>query len=106
MPEPPVSVSWLVMMLTNIGHTIEQDHKVKNKERYWRCLKCILKTSLRFGTIFYKIKLKVNNFVMMVYCFTEWNRTNAWSSNKSSLQHENYKDKTMSSRTVNGYYNF
>ena len=48
---------------------------------------------LRFGTIFYKSKLKLINFVMMVYCFTKWNRKNAQTSNKESLPQNNYKDK-------------
>ena len=45
-----------------------------------------------FGTIFYKIKLKLINFVMMVNCFTQQNITNAYAINKESLPQENYKD--------------
>ena len=48
-------------------------------------LKCILTTSLRFGTIIYKSRLKLIDFVMLVYCFTERNRTNAQTSNEAFL---------------------
>ena len=44
-------------------HTIEGDHKVNNKGRYWRCLKCNLTNPLRFSTMFYKTKLKLIEFV-------------------------------------------
>ena len=48
---------------------------------------------LRFGTIFYKSKLKLINFVMMVICLTEHNRTKAKTSNTKSLSQEKSKDK-------------
>ena len=87
-------------------HTIEGDHKVNNKEIYWRCQKCNLTTSLRFGTIFYNSKLKLINFVTMVYWFTKRNRTNGHTSNKESLPQENFKERNISSRKVNQYYKF
>ena len=117
MADPPVSISLFAMMLTTIGQqvtflqdknilpktglcrkcyaTILGEYKVKKNERYWRCTKCNITTSLRFGTILYQTKLKLINFIMLVYCFTERNRTNAQTSNKASLPQENYKDITM-----------
>ena len=70
-------------------HTIEGDHKVKNKERYWICPKYNLKTQLRFSIWFCKTNLKVIKFVMMLYCFTELNIRNTQKTNKASLPHKN-----------------
>ena len=81
-PLVPVVFIQDYIMLTKTGvchlcyHTMEGDHKVNNKGRYWRCLKCNLTTLLRFSTVFYKSKLKLVNFVMMLYCFTEPNKRN------------------------------
>ena len=93
MADPPVSISLLAMMLTTIGQqvtflqdknilpktglcrkcyaTILGEYKVKKNERYWRCTKCNITTSLRFGTILYQTKLKLINFIMLVYSFTK-----------------------------------
>ena len=52
---------------------------MKGNERYWYCGACQLTTSLRYGTVLYKSKMKLNNFVILAYCFTERNRTKSTS---------------------------
>ena len=73
-------------------HTIEGDHKVKNKERYQICPKCNLTTQLRFSIMFCKTKLKLMEFVMMLYCYTALNISNTHKRDKATLSHMN-KDK-------------
>ena len=97
----PVSIGALVLMLTTYGQQvaflmqhdiiassgvcqkchkpISGDYKVKNNERYWFCGPCHTTTSLRYGTVLYHSKMKLSNFVIMAYCFTERNRLKATS---------------------------
>ena len=97
----PVSIGSLLLMLTTYGqqvaflmqhdilartgvchecHTpISGDYKVKGNKRYWHCRACQLTTSLRYGTVLYRTKMKLNNFVFLAYCFTERNRTQGTS---------------------------
>ena len=70
-------------------HTIEGGHTVNNKGIYWRCLKFNLTTPLKISTMFYKTKLKLLEFVMMLYCFTKLNIRNTQKRNKSSLPNKN-----------------
>ena len=64
---------------------------INNKGRYWRCLKCNPTPPLRFSTMFYKTKLKLIRFVMILYCFTELKIRNTQKRNKASVPHENRK---------------
>ena len=126
--EPAVSISRLVMMLTTMGQQIsflqtndilpkrgfcqkcheeiKGEMKVKGNHRYWKCKSCKVKTSLRYGTILYDAKIKLINFICLVYCFTEKNRTKCQISNEASLPQENYQDRTTSSRTILRWFKF
>ena len=64
-------------------------HTVNNKGKYWRCLKFNLTTPLKISTMFYKTKLLLLQFVMMLYCFTELNIRNTQKRNKSPLPKKN-----------------
>ena len=125
---PPISVGRLVLMLTTLGQQLlfllEHDiisptgvcHKclqvitgtwtVKGNTRYWKCLACKVVTSCRFGTVLYKSKMKLKNWVLLAYCFTERNRTYAQTANEASLPQEGYEDRSLSTRTINRWYRF
>ena len=84
---PPISVGRLVLMLTTLGEQLlflmQHDiisptgvcHKclqvitgewiAKGNWRYWKCLDCKVVTSCRFGTVLYKSKLKIKNWVLL-----------------------------------------
>ena len=110
-PGPPVSIGRLVLMLTTyaqqiaflmeydilprIGmchkcsNTISGEYKERKKnERVWWCLTCKVGTSIRFGTVLYKSKMKLKNWILLAYCFVERNRTYAQTSN----EHHTRKD--------------
>ena len=119
---PPISVGRLVLMLTTVGeqlmflmkHDIISDnglcHKcdqvitgewvVKGNGRYWRCKDCAVMTSCRYGTVLYQSKMKIKNWVLLAYCFTERHRTHASTVNEASLPQEGYVDRTLSTRTI------
>ena len=114
---PPISVGRLVLMLTTVGeqlmflmkHDIISDnglcHKcdqvitgewvVKGNGRYWRCKDCAVMTSCRYGTVLYQSKMKIKNWVLLAYCFTERHRTHASTVNEVSLPKEGYVDRTL-----------
>ena len=125
---PPISVGRLVLMLTTLGEqllflmqhdiisptgvchkclqVITGDWIVKGNLRYWKCLACKVVTSCRFGTVLYKSKLKIKNWVLLAYCFTERNRTYAQTANEASLPQEGYEDRTLSPRTINRWFRY
>ena len=74
--------------------------------RYWKCKVCNVLTTARFGTVLYKSKLKLKNWIMLAYCFTERNRTYAQTKAEASLPQEGYEDRSLSERTINRWYRF
>ena len=126
--EPFISISRFVAMLTTIGQqilflqennilpktgfcqkcqeTIKGEMKVKGNHRYWRCKECKVKTSMKYGTIFYQSNIKLISFILLAYCFTEQSRKHSQTSNEASLPQENYMDRTLSSTTIQRWYNF
>ena len=61
---------------------------INNKGRYWRCLKFNPTPPLSFSTMFYKTKLKLIKFVIILYCFTELKIRNTQKKNKASVPHD------------------
>ena len=126
--EPPISISRLMAMLTTIGQqilflqennilpktgfcqkcqeTIKGEMKVKGNHRYWKCKECKVKTSMKYGTIFYQSNIKLISFILLAYCFTERNIKHSQTSNEASLPQENYMDRTLRRRTIQRWYNF
>ena len=90
---PPISIGRLVLMLTTVGqqYLFLQQHDiipstgvchkchqvilgspiVKGNERFWNCKKCKAVTTTRFGTVLYKSKMKLKNWILLAFCFTE-----------------------------------
>ena len=123
---PPISVGRLALMLTTLGQQfmflMEHDiisptgvcHKclqvitgnwiVKGNFRYWICVACKVVTSCRFGTVLYKSKMKLKNWVLLAYCFTKRNGTYAQTVNEASLPQEGYEDRSLSTRTINRFF--
>ena len=52
-------------------------------------------TSCRYGTVLYHNKMKIKNWVLLAYCFTERHRTHASTVNEVSLPKEGYVDRTL-----------
>ena len=73
-------------------NVIYNNYKEKGTKRYWICPTCKLSTSIRYGTVLYNSNMQLNRFVMMVYCFTERNKTYAQTINECCLPSEDYKD--------------
>ena len=73
---PPISVGRLVLMLTTVM------------------------TSCRYGTVLYQSKMKIKNWVLLAYCFTERHQAHASTVNEASLPQEGYVDRTLSTRTI------
>ena len=57
-------------------------------------------TSCRYGSVLYQSKMKIKNWVLLAYCFTERHRTHASTVNEASLPQEGYVDRTLSTRTI------
>ena len=85
---------------------INGEMKVRGNNLFWKFKSCKVTTSLRYVTILYDAKLKLINYICLVYCFTAKNRTNCQISNKASLPQENYQDRTTSSRTILRWFKF
>ena len=79
---------------------------VKGNERFWNCKKCKAVTTTRFGTVLYKSKMKLKNWILLAFCFTERNKSYAHTSNEASLPQEGYEDRTLSGTTMNRWYRF
>ena len=97
---PPISIVRLVLMLTTVGqqYLFLQQHDiipstgvchkchqvilgspiVKGNERFWNCKKCKAVTTTRFGMVLYKSKMKLKNWILLAFCFTERNKTKRW----------------------------
>ena len=45
-------------------------------------------------------KMRIKNWVLLAYCFTERHRTHASTVNEVSLPQEGYVDRTLSTRTI------
>ena len=125
---PPISIVRLVLMLTTVGqqYLFLQQHDiipstgvchkchqvilgspiVKGNERFWNCKKCKAVTTTRFGTVLYKSKMKLKNWILLAFCFTERNKSYAQTSNEASLPQEGYEDRTLSGTTMNRWYRF
>ena len=125
---PPVSLARLTLMLTTLGQqiafmisqdifsttglchkcglTIPGEAKTCGNKVYWDCTKCKARTSNRFGSVLYRCKMRLNNWILLAYCFTERNRTYAQTINEASLPMEGYQDRTLSSRTVLRWFRF
>ena len=100
---PPISVGRLVLMLTTVGEQLMFLMKhdiISDNGRYWRCKDCAVMTSCRYGTVLYQSKMKIKNWVLLAYCFTERHRTHASTVNEASLPQEGYVDRTLSTRTI------
>jgi transposase-like protein len=85
---------------------IHSDYKVKGTKRYWICKDCKLTTSIRYGTVLYNSNMQLNRFVMMIYCFTERNKTYAQTINECCLPSEDYRDCSMSPSSVNKWFTY
>ena len=86
---------------------IEGDCKEgKTNEWFWKCRVCKVTTSIRYGTVLYKSKMKLQNWILLAYCFIERNRTYAQTSNEASLPMEGYEDRTLSPSTINRWFRF
>ena len=94
---PPISIGRLVLLLTTVGqqYLFLQQHDsipstgvchkchqvilgspiVKGNERFWNCKKCKAVTTTRFGTVLYKSKMKLKNWILLAFCFTERNKS-------------------------------
>ena len=100
---PPISVGRLVLMLTTVGEQLMFLMKhdiISDNGRYWRCKDYAVMTSCRYGTVLYQSKMKIKNWVLLAYCFTERHRTHASTVNEASLPQEGYVDRTLSTRTI------
>ena len=126
--DPPISVGNLVLMLTTYGQQVAFliQHDIlsstglcykcnnvitgqcieKTNARYWKCKSCNVLTTARFGTVLYKSKLKLKNWILLAFCFIERNRTYAQTKAEASLPQEGYEDRTLSERTINRWFRF
>ena len=90
----------------NCGSTITTSYKERKNQRFWHCGACNSETSLRHDTVLYKSKLPLNRFVMLVYCFTQRNKTYSQVINECCLPNEAYADNSMSTTTVNRWFTY
>ena len=85
----PISIVRLVLMLTTVGqqYLFLQQHEiipstgvchkchqvipgspiVKGNEWFWNCKKCKAVTTTRFGTVLYKSKMKLKNWILLAF---------------------------------------
>ena len=89
-----------LLLVAPIDQVITGEWVVKGNGRYWRCKDCAVMTSCRYGTVLYQSKMKIKNWVLLAYCFTERHRTHASTVNEASLPQEGYVDRTLSTRTI------
>ena len=52
------------------------------------------------------IKMKLRNWILLAFCFTEHNKSYAQTSHEAFLPREGYDDRTLSERTINRSYRF
>ena len=52
------------------------------------------------------MKMKLKNWLLLVFCFTEHNKSYAQTTHEASLPRKGYDDRTLSERTINRWYRF
>ena len=96
-----------MFILPNTGHCnkcqipIESDYKRNKNYIYWTCSNCKTKTALRSNTVLANSHLKLERFVLLMYCFSDRNRTYKQIINEACLPCDpEYKECSMSTETV------
>ena len=92
--------------LSQVPSSDTREPNSEGKQRFWNCKKCKAVTTTRFGTVLYKSKMKLKNWILLAFCFTERNKSYAHTSNEASLPQEGYEDRTLSGTTINRWYRF
>ena len=78
-----------MLILPNTGNCnkcdmpIESDYKRNKNYIYWTCNSCRTKTALRSNTVLANSNLKLERFVLVMYCFSDRNRTYKQIINKN-----------------------
>ena len=103
-----VNIFPMVGACYSCGATIDSKYKEKQNERYWECGACSRTTTIRHDTVLYQSNLPLNRFIMLVYCFTERNKTYSQVINECCRMqpNENYADNSMSTATVNRWFTY
>ena len=56
--------------LSQVPSSDTREPNSEGKQRFWICKKCKAVTTTRFGTVLYKSKMKLKNWILLAFCFT------------------------------------
>ena len=64
--------------MSQVPSSDNREPNSEGKQPFWNCKKCKAVTTTRFGTVLYKSKMKLKNWILLAFCFTERNKTKRW----------------------------